>query len=83
MGAIGKTDLRRAASLALAGDWEGAHEIVQQDETDSIACWIHAVVHKIEGDEANSRYWYARTKHSFEDYKDAKAELAVIATTLK
>ena len=42
----------------LAGDWTGAHEIVQQDETDPTSCWVHAVLHKIEGDAANARYWY-------------------------
>jgi hypothetical protein len=29
---------------------------VQQDEDDPLSCWIHAVLHKIEGDAGNSRY---------------------------
>ena len=53
-----REDLVRAVDLALAGDWTGAHEIVQQDETDPTFCWVHAVLHKIEGDAANARYWY-------------------------
>jgi hypothetical protein len=40
-----RQDLVRAIDLALAGDWTGAHEIVQQDETDSTFCWVHAVLH--------------------------------------
>ena len=54
-----KNELIKAVKLALAGEWDGAHRIVQ-DSNDATACWIHAVLHKIEGDEGNSRYWYAR-----------------------
>lgn len=46
-------------NLALSGQWNAAHEIVQQYE-DTTAAWIHAVLHKIEGDQDNSRYWYRR-----------------------
>ncbi len=50
----------RAIDLALRGQWEEAHRLVQQLEEDDLACWIHAVLHKIEGDSGNSRYWYRR-----------------------
>ena len=66
-----------ALSAAQAGDWEGAHEIVMQHD-DVLSCWIHAVVHKVEGDAANSRYWYARTSHAFEDFASVEEELAAI-----
>jgi hypothetical protein len=36
------------------------------------------VLHKIEGDAGNSRYWYARTAHSYGEFADAKQELAAI-----
>lgn len=52
--------LRKAVDLALAGEWHEAHAAVQADEADPIACWIHAVLHKIEGDNGNARYWYRR-----------------------
>lgn len=55
-----KDALLRSVELALAGDWDAAHRIVQQFEDDDAAAWIHAVLHKIEGDPANSRYWYQR-----------------------
>ncbi|SFG97137.1 hypothetical protein SAMN04488020_105175 [Palleronia marisminoris] len=42
-----------------AGDWDGAHELAQADETDAGA-WLHAHLHRIEGDEANANYWYRR-----------------------
>jgi hypothetical protein len=52
------TDAHKTAlMLARAGDWDGAHRLVQ-DMGDPTACWIHAVLHKIEGDAGNSRYWY-------------------------
>ena len=41
--------LLKACALALAGDWDGAHNIAQ-DYSDNTANWIHAVLHKIEGD---------------------------------
>lgn len=54
------SDLAKAVDLALGGHWEQAHGIVQQHEEDAMAAWIHAVLHKIEGDASNSRYWYRR-----------------------
>jgi len=75
-------DLLRAVDLALAGEWDGAHAIVQQDETGAAACWIHAVLHKIEGDEDNSRYWYRRSGRAYEDYGDSKTGLRAIWAAL-
>lgn len=75
--------LLQAVELALAGDWHGAHGIAQ-DYSDSTANWIHAVLHKIEGDVWNSKYWYARSAgQQYGDYVDAQAELRVIAAHLK
>jgi hypothetical protein len=75
-------DLRRAVDLALAGDWHGAHALAQEDETGELSCWLHACLHKIEGDAGNARYWYARTRRSFEDFPDPRMELAAIRTAL-
>ena len=74
--------LSRAVELALGGDWEGAHTIVQAHEEDATACWVHAVLHKIEGDESNSRYWYRHSGHAYEAYADARAELGAIKAAL-
>lgn len=52
-----KDNLIRAIDLAVA-DWDEAHRIVQQYEDNPMAAWIHAVLHKIEGDLSNARYWY-------------------------
>ena len=77
-----RAHLRAAVEAALADDWDTAHKIAQ-DYGDADANWIHAVLHKIEGDAWNSRYWYARAgDHRFEDYSDPKAELRAIADAL-
>lgn len=73
--------LRRAVDAALADDWDLAHQIAQ-DSSHSLANWLHAVLHKIEGDAWNSRYWYARTDKKFEDFDDHRAELIAIAVEL-
>lgn len=72
---MNRNDLVTAIDAALAGDWHRAHQIVQRDEADPLACWVHAVLHKIEGDGWNSRYWYRRTPHRYEDWTDPMAEL--------
>jgi hypothetical protein len=77
-----RQELTRAVDLALAGDWDGAHRIAQADEIDRMACWLHAVLHKIEGDAGNARYWYRRAGHAYEAYADTKAELAAIKAAL-
>ena len=77
-----RQELTRAVDLALAGDWEAAHAIAQQDETDPASCWVHAVLHKIEGDAGNARYWYARAGQAYEAFPDPKAELAAIKAVL-
>jgi hypothetical protein len=73
-----KINLLDAIDAARAGDWQRAHKIVQQDEDDPISCWIHAVLHKIEGDADNSRYWYSQTMHSYGEFADVAQELAAI-----
>ena len=42
-----------------AGDWDRAHAIVA-DHEGADAAWVHAYLHRKEGDEENARYWYAR-----------------------
>ena len=41
------------------GDWTLAHETVQADKGDA-AAWVHAHLHRVEGDEANAGYWFRR-----------------------
>ena len=77
-----REDLIRAVELADAGAWEEAHAIAQRHGGDATADWLHAVLHKIEGDADNSRYWYGRVAHTFEEYADPQAERTAIRATL-
>ena len=71
-------NLLQAVDLALADKWDAAHEMVQQYETGMTAAWIHAVLHKIEGDHDNSRYWYRRAGKLEHFSDEPKAELKEI-----
>jgi hypothetical protein len=63
-------DPPRDLRLALAalwwdakGDWAKAHESAQQDE-DPAGSWVHAYLHRQEGDAPNAEYWYQRAGKS-------------------
>ena len=47
----------RALWWAAKGDWDKAHKIVM-DEEGAEAAWVHAYLHRVEGDLPNARYWY-------------------------
>ena len=74
---------RKALSAALdhleKGEWQAAHEIVQSDESQA-ACWAHGVVHVMEGDLENARYWYRRAGRAFSE--DTAREIAAIRKSL-
>ena len=76
-------ELIRAIDLALGGQWDASHGIVQQFDGNRTASWIHAVLHKIEGDRGNSLYWYRRA--GMEDYADREpsAELRAIRAEIE
>ena len=42
---------------AAKGNWDKAHSIAQDEET-SEAAWVHAYLHRVEGDIGNAGYWY-------------------------
>jgi len=41
------------------GDWKRAHESAQEDEGVE-GSWVHAYLHRKEGDHSNAAYWYSR-----------------------
>jgi hypothetical protein len=63
-----------------AGDWDGAHALVQDDPSPE-AAWVHALLHRVEGDIPNARYWYRRAGRP-ERTGDLEEERAEIAATL-
>jgi hypothetical protein len=42
---------------AAKGNWDQAHKIAQDEETAESA-WVHAYLHRVEGDSGNAGYWY-------------------------
>jgi hypothetical protein len=51
----------RALWWVKKGDWDKAHRIVM-DEHSRDAAWVHAHLHRVEGDEGNAGYWYRQAK---------------------
>jgi hypothetical protein len=43
------------------GDWDKAHRIVM-DEHSKAAAWVHAYLHRVEGDDGNAGYWYRQAQ---------------------
>lgn len=46
------------------GDWEAAHQLAQ-DMPGTTGSWIHAYLHRKEGDRWNAGYWYDRAGRPF------------------
>jgi hypothetical protein len=44
---------------AAKGGWNEAHKLVQDEDT-AEAAWVHAYLHRVEGDLGNAGYWYRR-----------------------
>ena len=51
----------RALWLDARGNWDGAHEAAQADESGA-GDWVHAYLHRKEGDAGNAAYWYRRAR---------------------
>ena len=75
-------ELRKAVALALAGDWQAAHLIAQKYEDDDVASWIHAVVHRMEGDLTNAGYRYRRVRRPLREDVSTADELREIEALL-
>lgn len=70
-----KADLDKAVALMEGGDWQAAHKIVQEDEDSPLSCWAHGIVHLMEGDESNARYWYREAGRDFPRNPSIEQEL--------
>lgn len=64
------------------GDWEAAHRCVQADPSRD-ASWVHAYLHREEGDLGNAGYWYAKARRPMPPASvTLKTEWAEIARAL-
>ena len=77
------SELARALAFLRAGNWEAAHEIVQRDEDSPLSCWAHGIVHLMEGDVSNARYWYREAKREFPRAPSIPDEIASLEVALK
>ena len=71
-------DLSQAVKLMQNGDWKAAHEIVQKDEASSLSCWAHGIVHLMEGDVSNARYWYKAAGRPFPEAPSVAEEISAL-----
>jgi hypothetical protein len=76
-------DIRTAARLLQEGDWRAAHAIVQEDEESRLSCWAHGIVHLMEGDVPNARYWYRRAGRPLRDKVVIKDEIKALDEALR
>jgi len=74
------TPMLQAIRLGLRGDWHAAHELAQQQD-DADGAWVHAWLHRIEGDLGNADYWYRRARRT-PRRDDTRAEGLEIAQAL-
>jgi hypothetical protein len=77
-----KRRLLEAVDSALAGDWQAAHLVAQDHEGERLANWIHAVVHRMEGDRGNAAYWYRHCGRAQAEPLSTEAELRQIREEL-
>jgi hypothetical protein len=68
-------DLARAVAHLEKREWQAAHAIVQDDQS-ALAAWLHGIVHTLEGDLDNARYWYRRARRAFPGPEAVAAEIA-------
>ena len=59
--------LLKSLWLDAKGDWHGAHHLVD-DLEESKAYWVHAYLHRKEGDASNANYWYRRAGKQMPQY---------------
>jgi hypothetical protein len=55
----GLTHATQALWWDAKGDWNKAHECAQAQE-DAVGAWVHAYLHRKEGDQSNAGGWYRR-----------------------
>jgi len=63
------------------GDWTRAHELLQAEDSAN-AAWVHAYLHRVEGDAGNAAYWYRRAAHPVSQQSLADEWNTIVAALL-
>ena len=63
------------------GDWDKSHSLAQ-DKNDQIGAWVHAYLHRQEGDNWNANYWYNRAGRTMPDTSLAEEWDDIVAALL-
>ena len=74
--------LEQAVRLLEAGNWQAAHEIVQKDASVH-GCWAHGILHMLEGDLDNAKYWYRRARRALPEGNTVRAEIAALKAAVQ
>ena len=74
--------LEEAVRHLESGNWRKAHEIVQKDASVH-GCWAHGIVHLVEGDLDNAKYWYRRARRTLPEGNTVRAEIAALKASLQ
>ena len=74
--------LKRALAYLEAGDWQAAHPIAQDDPS-TLGAWAHGIVHILEGDLSNARYWYSRARREFPGAQAVREDIAALKQALE
>ena len=73
--------LNQAIDYLAQGNWQRAHAIAQETESKT-GGWIHGIVHVLEADLDNARYWYRRAGREFPKKFSIATELADLRASL-
>ena len=79
---VARTRALRALWFAARGDWHNAHEEAQAGK-DADCAWVHAMLHRDEGDQFNAEYWYRRAEKPVDRGPIQHERDAMIATLLR
>ena len=66
---------------ASRNEWDTAHRIVQA-EKDADSAWVHAFLHRLNGDLGNARYWYRRAERAEPEQPPERERAEIIAALL-
>lgn len=69
--------LQDAITLLEQGNWDAAHDIVQNDPS-TLGSWAHGIVHIMEGDLSNAGYWYRKADRELPEAPDINQEIAAL-----